>query len=130
MGKNDSEDVTMSEGTDALSLSGNSGTFGFQQIRKARNKLTFCDLDLSMKTTSDSLSSDSSESYSDEDIDTDIEEQLCSLEEERQKILKKLKKFELEKQRKKMKKKMKKAKEKKRLKKLKKKVRKSLVTFC
>ena len=32
MGKNDSEDVTMSEGTDALSLSGNSGTFVAYQI--------------------------------------------------------------------------------------------------
>ena len=34
MGKNDSEDVTMSEGTDALSLSGNSGTFGAYQISR------------------------------------------------------------------------------------------------
>ena len=32
MGKNDREDVTMSEGTDALSLSGNSGTFVAYQI--------------------------------------------------------------------------------------------------
>ena len=119
MGKNDSEDVTMSEGTDALSLSGNSGTF---KSRFCIGSIVILASDLSLKSTSDSLSSDSSESYTDEDIDSDIEEQLCSLEEERQKILKKLKKFELEKQRKKMKKKMKKAKEKKRLKKLKKKV--------
>ena len=47
----------------------------------------------------------------------DIEEQLCTLEQERQKILKKLKKFELEKRRKKMKKQLKKAKERKKKKK-------------
>jgi hypothetical protein len=84
MGKNDSEEQ-MSDGTDAFSLSPH-------------------DSDLSDNITDST--SETSDSYSDDDeIDTDIEEQLCTLEHERQKILKKLKKFELEKKRKKMKKK-------------------------
>ena len=84
-------------------------------------KLSILKYELDLSDNITDSTSETSDSYSDDDeIDTDIEEQLCTLEHERQKILKKLKKFELEKKRKKMKKKLKIAKEKKKLKKKKK----------
>lgn len=109
MGSNDDQtDDSSAEKTDALSISPH-------------------DSELSAELNSSSTEHNSSSpSETEDEIETDtdndpsdIEQQLGALEQERQKILKKLKKFELEKKRKKIKKKLRKQKEKKRKKRLK-----------
>jgi len=104
MGKNDSEN-TLSDGTTDAHLS------------LSDRCLTDDEEDEESMSDEELSTSDDEFSDSDQPAERDIEEQLCTLEQERQKILKKLKKFELEKRRKKLKKQLKKAKERKKKKK-------------